>query len=90
MLKKISAAALTALLSLPAGAMASPHRVQDLEKQMAEMSRMFNQKMEAMQQEIAALKQKQAVPAQAALKSLSGTWSISTQLNIARTRASSS
>ncbi|HFQ82215.1 MAG TPA: hypothetical protein ENK33_12720 [Desulfobacterales bacterium] len=62
MIKKISAAALTALLALPVGALASPHRVQDLEKQMAEMSRMFNQKMAAMQQEIAALKQKQAVP----------------------------
>ncbi len=62
MIKKISVAALTALLALPVGALASPHQVQDLEKQMAEMSRMFNQKMAAMQREIAALKQKQAVP----------------------------
>jgi len=64
MVKKISAVALSALLSLPVAAFASGDRVQDLEKQMAEMSRTFNAKMQAMQDQISALKsKKQQAPA---------------------------
>ncbi len=54
--------ALAALISMPGLAMAQggSDRVTDLEKQMAEMTQMFNAKMQAMQDEIAALKAKKA------------------------------
>jgi len=65
MVKKISTLALAALLCTPG--LAKADKVADLEKQMAEMTQMFNAKMQAMQDEIAALKAKQAeAPAAAA------------------------
>lgn len=61
MLKKISIVALAGLISLPGLAMATEgNQVADLEKQMVEMNKMFNAKMQAMQDEIAALKAKDA------------------------------
>ena len=61
MLKRISVVALAGLLSLPGLAMAADSdHVADLEKQMAEMNKMFNAKMQAMQDEIATLKAKNA------------------------------
>ncbi|MGV1097973.1 alginate export family protein [Thiovibrio sp. JS02] len=62
MIKKISTVALAALVCLPAvaSAGAGSDRVADLEKQMAEMSQMFNAQMKAMKEEIAALKSQNA------------------------------
>ncbi|MBW6520031.1 MAG: alginate export family protein [Desulfoarculaceae bacterium] len=56
MLKKISAVALAGLIGLPVLAGAGTDRVADLEKQMTEMTRMFNAQMEAMKAEISTLK----------------------------------
>ncbi|MBU4119029.1 MAG: alginate export family protein [Proteobacteria bacterium] len=64
MIKKISTVALAALICLPtlasAGAGSSAERVTDLEKQMAEMNKAFNAQMQAMKNEIDALKAKNA------------------------------
>lgn len=64
MIKKISTVALATLLCLPAlasaGAGSGSDRVADLEKQMAEMNKAFNAQMQAMKEEIAALKSKNA------------------------------
>lgn len=64
MIKKISTVALATLICLPAlasaGAGTSSDRVADLEKQMADMNKAFNAQMQAMKDEIAALKTKNA------------------------------
>jgi len=64
MIKKISTVALAALICLPtlasAGAGGSAERVTDLERQMAEMNKAFNAQMQAMKNEIDALKAKNA------------------------------
>ncbi|MBU2539021.1 MAG: alginate export family protein [Proteobacteria bacterium] len=64
MIKRISTVALATLICLPtlatAGAGSSTDRVADLEKQMAEMNKAFTAQMQAMQNEIAALKTKNA------------------------------
>ncbi|TDB36138.1 MAG: hypothetical protein D9V46_07440 [Deltaproteobacteria bacterium] len=64
MIKKISTVALATLICLPtlasAGAGSSTDRVADLEKQMADMNKAFNAQMQAMKDEIAALKTKNA------------------------------
>lgn len=64
MIKKISTVALATLICLPAlanaGAGSSADRVADLEKQMAEMNKVFNAQMQAMKNEIDALKNKNA------------------------------
>ena len=59
MLKKISTVALAGLISLPGIAFAGaggPDRVTELERQMAEMTKMFNAQMETMRTEISTLK----------------------------------
>ncbi len=58
MMKRISTVALATLLCLPALASASMDKVAELEKQMAEMSKMFQAQLEAMKGEIASLKAK--------------------------------
>ncbi len=62
MIKKISTVALATLVCLPtlASAGAGSDRVADLEKQMAEMSQLFNAQMKAMKDEITALKAQNA------------------------------
>lgn len=60
MMKKISTVALAGLICLPGLASAGTDRVADLEKQMAEMTRMFNAQMEAMKAEISTLKNQNA------------------------------
>lgn len=64
MIKKISTVALATLICLPALAAAGvgngTDRVSDLEKQMAEMNKAFNAQMQAMKEEIAVLKTKNA------------------------------
>lgn len=58
MIKKISTVALAGLICLPGVAAADSDRVAELEKQMADMTKMFNEQMEAMKAEIAELKKK--------------------------------
>ena len=62
MVKKLSVAALAAMICLPGVAQAGGgyDRVADLERKMAEMQKMFQMKMEQMQAEIAALKAQNA------------------------------
>lgn len=78
MIKKISTLALAGFICWPGLATADTDRVAELERQMAEMGRAFNAQMEAMQAEIAQLKnqneeisQEVAVASEAAQKSAS-------------------
>jgi len=62
MVKKLSVAALAAMICLPGAALAGGDydRVADLERKMAEMQKMFNMKLQEMQREIATLKAQNA------------------------------
>ena len=87
MIKKISTVALAGLLALPvtAGAATSDATIEALERQMQEMTKMFNGQLNAMKDEIAALKAKDqqmskeiaAVPAAAqATTASAASWNI--------------